>query len=218
MLHSILITSAQEKNRLETAKLHSKSDLKPNPDLLILSPDPSIGIKDIRLLENFLSKKPYQNDKKIVLINQAHKLTIPAQNALLKTLEEPPANSQIFLLAPQDNQLLPTIISRCHLITLKKDIKLSKKDFTHQAKILKNISKNPLGEKINLVSLYAKSKDEALNFCHHQILYLRQLLLKNHQPKTAQLIKKLLQTQKYLQSNVNPKLCLESLFFSYKSS
>ena len=218
MLHSILITNAQQKDRLETAKLYSKSDLKPNPDLLILSPDPSIGIKDVRLLENFLSKKPYQNDKKIVLINQAHKLTIPAQNALLKTLEEPPANSQIFLLAPQDNQLLPTIISRCHIITLKKDIKLTKKEFENQEKIFENIAKNSLGEKINLVSFYAKSKDEALNFCENQTLYLRQLMLKNRQLKTAQLIKKLLQTQKYLHSNVNPKLCLESLFFSYKSS
>ncbi len=50
------LTNLEEKTD-ETAKLYSKSDLKPNPDLLILSPDPSIGIKDVRLLENFLSKK-----------------------------------------------------------------------------------------------------------------------------------------------------------------
>jgi len=218
MLHSILITKATKKDRLESVKIHSKSDLKPNPDLLILKPDPSIGIKDIRLLENFLSKKPYKNDKKIALISKAHQLTLPAQNALLKTLEEPPANSQIFLTTPNQHQLLPTIISRCHIIDLQAPLKLTQQQLKEQQTIFQTITKNPLGENINLASFYAKSKSEALEFCQNQILYLRKNLLNKPTPATALLIKKLLKTQKYLQSNVNPKLCLESLFFSYKSA
>ena len=57
--------------------------------------------------------KPYYGPKKIYIVNEAEKMTVQAQNALLKTLEEPPAYGVIILLTTNMDSLLPTILSRC---------------------------------------------------------------------------------------------------------
>ena len=84
-------------------------------DTLVIKPDISIGIEEVRQIQHFLSRKPTQSDHNTVVIYQAHLLTIPAQNALLKTLEEPPGNSQIYLVTDFPDQLLPTVLSRVQL-------------------------------------------------------------------------------------------------------
>ena len=63
----------------------------PHPDLLTIESDtPNIGIESIRSIISFLSTSPFKSSNKVVMIPQAHRLTLAAQNALLKTLEEPP--------------------------------------------------------------------------------------------------------------------------------
>ena len=57
--------------------------------------------------------RPYESRYKIYIINDAQKMTLQAQNALLKTIEEPPAYAIILLLADNPDSLLPTISSRC---------------------------------------------------------------------------------------------------------
>jgi DNA polymerase III delta prime subunit len=89
-------------------------------DNLVIEPDPptggSIGIDEVRAIQKFLSRKPVQSNANRVYIQNAHLLTIPAQNALLKTLEEPPGNSEIYLITTNPDLLLPTIHSRVQLI------------------------------------------------------------------------------------------------------
>jgi DNA polymerase-3 subunit delta' len=78
----------------------------------------SIGVKDIReQLVNDTAIRPYSSDYKIYIIDEAEKLTVEAQNALLKTIEEPPAYVLIFFLTNNADSFLPTILSRC--VTLK---------------------------------------------------------------------------------------------------
>lgn len=79
-----------------------------------------IGIEAIRDLEHFLSLKvPGKNPtNRLVLIEDAHLLTHEAQNALLKTLEEPPAATNIILTASHEQSLLPTIRSRVQTVHL----------------------------------------------------------------------------------------------------
>lgn len=92
------------------------------PDIIWLSHEKpgSIGVDDIRVqLNNDIGVKPYSSNHKIYIINEADKLTIQAQNALLKTLEEPPAYAVIILLTTNHEALLPTILSRCVTLTLK---------------------------------------------------------------------------------------------------
>ncbi len=78
-----------------------------------------IPVDLIRAMREDIIIKPFQNGKKIVFIDEADKMTEEAQNALLKTLEEPPAHACIILLAENTNALLPTILSRCQLFKVR---------------------------------------------------------------------------------------------------
>ena len=60
-----------------------------------------------------ISRQPFSGPRSLVLVMEAHKATIEAQNAFLKVLEEPPASSIIILVTERADLLLPTIISRC---------------------------------------------------------------------------------------------------------
>lgn len=86
-----------------------------HPDCLILGGDTSatLGIDDIRETTTFLSLTPHFGQHKLVLINQVERVTLSAQNALLKILEEPPTYAQFLLLANQIARLRPTVLSRC---------------------------------------------------------------------------------------------------------
>jgi len=84
-----------------------------------------IVVDQIRDLQAAIKVKTYQAGKRICFIDDAHLLTQQAQNAFLKTLEEPPSDTLFFLLAENTNTLLPTIISRCQIFRVRN---LSKED------------------------------------------------------------------------------------------
>lgn len=80
----------------------------------------SIGVDDIRnQINGDIAIKPYSSPYKIYIINEAEKMTVQAQNALLKTLEEPPAYAVILLLTTNVNAMLQTILSRCVILNMK---------------------------------------------------------------------------------------------------
>lgn len=80
----------------------------------------TISVDDIRLqLNHDVAIKPYSSKRKVYIVNEAEKMTPQAQNALLKTLEEPPEYAVILLLTTNVNSLLPTILSRCIVLNMK---------------------------------------------------------------------------------------------------
>src|SRR5680860_380377 len=86
-----------------------------NSDLHVIEPEEgkkAISIVQIRELIKTLSLSSFLNSYKIGIIKEAHKLTVEAQNALLKTLEEPKDKVIVILLASSEDNLLPTILSR----------------------------------------------------------------------------------------------------------
>lgn len=90
------------------------------PDIVWVSHEKpaSIGVEDIRTgLCSDILIKPYSSPYKIYIVDEAEKMTVQAQNALLKTIEEPPAYGVILLLTTNAEAFLPTILSRC--VTLK---------------------------------------------------------------------------------------------------
>ena len=90
------------------------------PDIIAVTHEKpaSIGVEDIRgQLCGDIQIKPYSSPYKIYIVDEAEKMTIQAQNALLKTIEEPPAYGVILLLTTNAAAFLPTILSRC--VTLK---------------------------------------------------------------------------------------------------
>lgn len=80
----------------------------------------TISVDDIRQqVNNDIQIKPYQGAYKIYIIAEADLMSVQAQNALLKTIEEPPEYAVIFLLTENAEVLLPTITSRCVMLKLR---------------------------------------------------------------------------------------------------
>ena len=99
-----------------------QTDSNNQPDIIYVSHEKpnSIGIDDVREQVNHsIGIKPYSSEYKIYIINEAEKMTTEAQNALLKTIEEPPAYGIIFLLTTNLGKLLPTILSRCVVLNIE---------------------------------------------------------------------------------------------------
>jgi DNA polymerase-3 subunit delta' len=92
-----------------------------NPDIIAVEHEKenSIGVGDIRKMRADVKIKPYSAAHKVYILPDAEKMTPAAQNALLKTLEEPPSYAVIFLLADGTSAFLPTIMSRCVTLPLR---------------------------------------------------------------------------------------------------
>ena len=98
------------------ATLLDMENLFNSPDYIEITPDGnSIKIAQIRKLQSDILVKPYKTYK-IYVIDEAQKMTVEAQNALLKTLEEPPKYAIIILITNNKESLLDTIKSRCEII------------------------------------------------------------------------------------------------------
>ena len=93
-----------------------------HPDLIYVTHEKpgSIGVDDIReQINDTIMVRPYSSYYKIYIVDEAEKMTQQAQNALLKTIEEPPAYAIIILLTTNQEAFLPTILSRCVQLKLK---------------------------------------------------------------------------------------------------
>ncbi len=93
-----------------------------HPDIIYVGHDKptSIGVEDIReQLTGDIQIRPYNGNYKIYIIPDAEKMTVQAQNAILKTIEEPPEYAVIILLAANEQVFLDTIRSRCVIMNLK---------------------------------------------------------------------------------------------------
>jgi DNA polymerase-3 subunit delta' len=79
----------------------------------------SLKIDQIRELQRWLSLRPYEANYKVAIIRRFHEAKPVVQDAILKTLEEPPKNAVLILTTEHAEQLLPTIISRCQVLNLR---------------------------------------------------------------------------------------------------
>ncbi len=77
-----------------------------------------IAIAEIRALGEFLALAAHQGGWRVVVVHPAEAMNIAAANALLKTLEEPPANVLLMLVSHQPRRLLPTVLSRCRKVAV----------------------------------------------------------------------------------------------------
>jgi len=77
-----------------------------------------ISIDQVREVERSIALKAYEGKQRVIIIDPAEAMSVQAQNAFLKTLEEPPDDVVLVLLTCRDERLLPTIHSRCRRIEM----------------------------------------------------------------------------------------------------
>lgn len=146
MIHSFLIVGGTKKKRSRASEEkrlalgNSGAGIPTSKfDATVLEPEEdkqTISIDQVRNLQHQLSLRPYASEFKTGIILEAQRMTIEAQNALLKTLEEPPAHSVLILTAPSVKNLLPTIVSRCQVVRLRAEIDLDLESEEHQQGVL----------------------------------------------------------------------------------
>ncbi|MFC1789998.1 hypothetical protein ACFLZP_00775 [Patescibacteria group bacterium] len=232
MPHAYLITGGDNISREAKAldlmglSLGQKQSSFPvnNPDFIYLE-DHSIKIAQIRNLKKNLSLKPFSAKIKIVFINHAETTTLPAQQALLKTIEEPPGDCLLILATQYPEQILPTIHSRCQIINLPApNLGI---DFKASQQLFKTICSLSLGERLNYVKKEIKTAEQAAQITLDQLAWWRQILLETVQnnktrfaltwsvEKIIFLTKKAHDAYTMIQSNVNFRLVLGDLFLNY---
>lgn len=98
-----------------------QTDSKNQPDIKYVTYEKSgIGVDEIReQINDDIEIKPYSSRYKIYIVDDSEKMTVQAQNALLKTIEEPPEYAIIILLTTNADMFLPTILSRCVLLNIR---------------------------------------------------------------------------------------------------
>jgi DNA polymerase-3 subunit delta' len=216
----IIVNKSQSKPGIEAIlklavgheyNLHNKPE--GNPDLISIDLEEekrSIGIAAVKQGIKFLAEKPFQEKNRILFIFNADKLTIEAQNSLLKTLEEPPEQALIFLVSRSAGALLDTINSRC-----RKLIFLDDKDVLvpSNATNLLNLS---VGERLTFAEELAKEdKQTIINYLNSMAL---ELIHSDNMKDPQELAKRLEKVSKRISdldnTNVTARLALEELFIS----
>jgi DNA polymerase-3 subunit delta' len=96
----------------------SREELEKQADFRALLGTERIKVDEIRQLQGFFAHSSFGGGKKVALLANCERLTTAAQNALLKTLEEPSGDSLLLLTTAQEECVLPTIRSRCQIIHL----------------------------------------------------------------------------------------------------
>ena len=140
-----------------------------NPDLTIIEPDGNnVKIEQIRELNKKVVEKPIVSTKKVYIINDGQNITKEAQNALLKTLEEPPEYVTIILITTSESAFLPTIKSRCTKINFNKltkeemlNILKNKYNYQNIADIVYKISNGSINKSIQVIE--RQSEFETIN-------------------------------------------------------
>jgi len=215
----LLINGSQEDRKQKIQEFLQKNNIKPYDvkALDIAHDDLSLGIKAVKDWQKQLLLMP-QGTSHITagIIYSAQLLTQEAQNALLKTLEEPPNHVTIYMEAPSEEFFLPTILSRLERITLKAH-PLPPNDASLIDTIIHLSSPDTSpGQILEYIDMTIKNKDEATTWVTTAIATLhhnRHLVAK---PTYQRLMQHLLTAINQLSSHVAYKLVLDHIFLSQK--
>ncbi len=185
-------------------------------DISLIESEKAVGIAQVRDFQKRIFLKPYKSDQKAVILEASNGLTLESQNALLKVLEEPPKNTIIILLVESDESVLPTILSRCKIISLDKD-NVEQKDLAEYEKILLSLKNAGVGDRLRLAQDKSKDKETALRFVEGLILSAENILKTSPSNESAGAIKLMQKTYTEIKStNSNLRLAIENLVLSVK--
>ena len=216
MIAKLLISSGIEKRVEEIRNIlasHIERGNINHPDLLYIKAGEKLGIAEARQIKKHFSLKPYSAKGRGVVLEDAALLTIEAQNALLKTLEELPQEAFLILGAGSDANLLPTILSRCEIKNLEAGSDDTLVYRTKDADGLAKLLNSSIEERFEYVEKL-KDREEFLHSMVH--FFRRQLLGSTHERSvlkglSLQFLQELLQAEEWAKQNVNIRAILEYL-------
>lgn len=116
--HAMLFSGTRGTGKTTLARIFAKAIGTADLDLYEIDAASNRGIDDIRELKEAVHTLPYESEHKVYIIDEVHMLTKEAFNALLKTLEEPPAHVVFILATTEEEKLLDTILSRCQVFRM----------------------------------------------------------------------------------------------------
>jgi DNA polymerase III delta prime subunit len=182
-------------------------------------PNPTIGIDSIRLLKQKCILKPSQSKYRLIVIKEMEKATIQAQQAMLKILEEPPANTFIILTCTDTTVILSTILSRCEIISLSQENNDSQLAQNGEIQTIYKVCRMSKGQRIIFAADYAKDKQESILFLNNVKRACENLLYQDNSLLTKKQIGSLLQkTQaaiRFIDSNSNTRATLDIFFLGF---
>lgn len=222
-MHAFLISGGTKEKRQE----HIINTLKDwgvaTFDTLRIAPlETSIGIQAIRQMQAQVALAPLVSPVTVVVIEDAQLLTVEAQQALLKTLEEPPPQARLILETSHQSVLLPTVLSRCQIIDLGTAMQYSADEIFSCINILKKLSEAPIGKRLQLLETIAANRENTQTWVDLAIAAAREEMKGKFQgkgyriqlEKPGQLLRRLLTAQSQLGLNISPKLVLDHVFLS----
>ncbi|MCL5071212.1 MAG: hypothetical protein M1308_10005 [Actinobacteria bacterium] len=225
-MHAFTIVSQSDNKKIEKEQEILKSFRVKKFNIITLASTDS-SIKALREIQKLLKYKTAQGDTKALIIENVDNLSDVAQQALLKTIEEPPKNTIIIIKANNTTNLLPTILSRTQIYFLPHKEIQSKEDEKKYFDFWKNIlsRNNPglrLKESVAFVSSF-ENKDSMLDWIDKQSIFFSHLLeIRVDEPNKGKLkpqaimkiLRLLLFVKKNLNANINSKLLLDNFFIN----
>lgn len=117
--HALLFSGSRGTGKTTLARIFAAAIGTTSVDLYEMDAASNRGIDDIRELREAVHTVPFESKYKVYIIDEVHMLTKEAFNALLKTLEEPPAHVIFILATTEEEKLLDTILSRCQVFRFR---------------------------------------------------------------------------------------------------
>lgn len=181
---------------------------RPSADRYMVDQTTSIGIDLIRDIHRFAAKPPLIESQKNVVLQHAELLTIEAQNALLKLLEEPPEYLRILLIAPYVHPFCDTLLSRCQIVIRTH----TGSPLSIDMNTLTTLLSQPPSARIRLAAQSTKSRDLAIETCRQVLAAAEFQFL--HTPNQTNLHNLTILNRCIinLEKNANPSTCLSDAF------
>lgn len=227
-MHAYLVTGSGEEERKKaiSQKIHDLAILV-FQTLLLEALDTSIGVDQIRSFQKQLVLKPKTGSYIVGIIQGANRMTEEAQNAMLKTLEEPPPSVLLFLETEDQSQMMSTIVSRCAIISLLPDNRNPTDDTEALITTIDELLRTSPGQLLHKIESIGQSKTEYDTWLDHAMLAVRQAMLSPYTGKGVSklppatlirnapaLLANFLDAKRKITNNVNPKLVMEHVFLS----
>ncbi len=219
-MQSLIIVSKDHKKGLKHALDICKENKIDSLDITTIKSDKAIGIEEVRTMQKGLILKPFKSQIKAVLIQNAESLTMQAQNAMLKTLEEPPNHTLIILSTTSKELLLSTICSRCRIFELEKEESMSEEEISENLNILTSLVSAGIGERLKIAQDEGKTQESAILWSEKMIIAARKKVIEHleEDKQVYRYLNVLISIQRsYVTlktTNANPRLTLETLLLN----